>query len=134
MTPKRKNDLLTTLNHIERYHRRRMVLTIHAVISLAAQLLIWANWYGSYASQGRGFEGTFFTDRLSFSLVLGLFIIAHAVIVHLSEAKDRAVVQAIQAYDMDAELIESAHNRLSDDDYPAEYEEAEIEALAARRR
>ena len=72
MTAKKKRDLISTLETIERYHQRRSVFTIHLVLSLAIQITVWANWFASYAPRGMLFEGAFFADRAIISLVLFL--------------------------------------------------------------
>lgn len=111
---KQKRDLLTALGHIERFHRRRMILTGHVVVSLAIQLAIWVNWYSAYGARGVGFEGNFFESRFIISLTLLLFLLGHAVITRLAERKDRLVVQALQRYDMEEDVIDAHYNRLDD--------------------
>lgn len=116
---KPKRDLLNALHHIERYHQRRKMLYTHLLITIGLQFAIWANWFGSYASQGRGFESNFFTDRLAIALALLLVFIGHFVIARLNEARDRLVVQAIQAHGADDDLIEAHRARLlADEDEP----------------
>ena len=51
---KPKRDLLFTIHRIECFHRRRMILVDHAVLSVVAQVLLWVNWYASYAVLYRG--------------------------------------------------------------------------------
>ncbi|GAB1422510.1 hypothetical protein MASR2M15_27440 [Anaerolineales bacterium] len=106
---KQKRDLLIALNHIERFHRRRMVFTIHLVFSLAIQFAVWANWFASYAARGVGFENNFFGDRIIISVVLMLFLAGHYLIMRSMESKDRLVVKAIQDYGMEAEMIQLHH-------------------------
>jgi hypothetical protein len=96
---KKKRDFISTFQSVERYHRRRSAFVIHAVLSLAFQVTVWANWYGSYAARGQGFEGTFFTDRISISVALLLFLAGHFVLMVLAEAKDRLVVRALEQHD-----------------------------------
>ena len=55
---KRKRDLYATFEHIERFHRRRMIFVIHIVALLAVQVALWSNWYGSYYTRGYGFRET----------------------------------------------------------------------------
>jgi hypothetical protein len=109
---KKKRDFISTFQSVERYHWRRSAFVIHAVLSLAFQVMVWANWYGSYAAQGRGFEGTFFTDRISISVALLLFLAGHFVLMYLSEGKDRLVVRAIEQHDDELESY------FDDDDEP----------------
>lgn len=96
---KKKRDFISTFQAVERYHRRRSAFVIHAVLSLAFQVMLWANWYGSYAARGQGFEGTFFTDRLSISVALLIFLAGHFVLMYMAEAKDRRVVVALERHD-----------------------------------
>lgn len=126
-TYKRKRDLLTALNHIERFHRRRTVFIAHLVLSFAVQCAVWANWYASYAARGVGFEGNFFADRFIISVALFLFLVGHFFIVRTLEAKDLLVVKAIQQYDAEDEVIENWNNRLSDDDEVDEFEAAIVD-------
>ncbi|MCU0498287.1 MAG: hypothetical protein MUF87_13120 [Anaerolineae bacterium] len=94
---KSKNpDLLTTLQHIERFHQRRTVFLVHAVISTAFQLAVWVNWFASYAQHGRGFEGNFFADRAVISGVLALFLMAHLLWARWANRKDEWILMAIQ--------------------------------------
>ncbi|QPC82408.1 hypothetical protein G4Y79_22425 [Phototrophicus methaneseepsis] len=113
---KPKRNLLNALHVIERYHRRRMVFTIHFILSLAIQFTVWANWFTSYAVQGTGFYSTFFSDRITVSVVLTLFLLGHLVVMRLLEAKDRDIMSAIQQYGADEEIIENYYGRLSDND------------------
>ncbi|MAU10552.1 MAG: hypothetical protein CL607_12065 [Anaerolineaceae bacterium] len=122
---KPKRDLLIALNHIERFHHRRMVLTMHVVLSLAIQFAIWANWYTSFAVRGDGFRGTFFSDRVTISVTLGLFLLGHYFVVRLLERKDRTVVKAIQQYDAEDDIIASHYDRLIDHDAQLVDEHAE---------
>ena len=108
---KTKRDLYATFEHIERYHRRRMIFALHAVVSLALQVAVWANWYGSYYVRDLGFTYTFFTDRITISIALLLFLLGHFVIMRLTESKDRTVVQALRRHE--DELID---DELTDDD------------------
>lgn len=114
MSDKPKNDLLSALNHIERYHQRRSIFIGHLLLSLALQFIVWANWFASYALQNRGFEGTFFTDRLSISVVLVFLLIGHFAVMRLMEKRDRLVVRAIEQHHDGAERGEPAWERLSD--------------------
>lgn len=100
---KKKRDLIATFQRIERFHRRRSELVIHAALSLAFQAAMWLNWYASYAAVDRGFEGTFFTDRFSISLGLLLALMAHFILVYLAESKDRLVVLALRRHEQDLE-------------------------------
>jgi hypothetical protein len=129
---KQKNDLLMALNHIERYHRRRTVLIAHAVISLGLLFLAWANWYSSYAMRGDGFTGTYFTDRLTLTVVLGLFLVGHYAITRMAEAKDVLVIKAIQQFDAEEEILESHHRRLMDEDEDDEYDSATASGSSQR--
>jgi hypothetical protein len=95
---KKKRDFISTFQAVERYHRRRSAFVIHAIFSLAFQVMVWANWYGSYAATGHGFEGTFFTDRLSISVALLIFLAGHFVLMYMAEAKDRRVVLALERH------------------------------------
>jgi len=97
--PKRKRDLLATIQHIERYHQRRSIFTMHVIFSLAFQVTMWVNWFASYAVQGRGFEDDFFAPRFIISLVLTIFIIGHYVLMRLSESKDRLVIEALRQHE-----------------------------------
>jgi hypothetical protein len=128
---KKKRDFLSTFQSVERYHRRRSTFVLHIVLSLAFQVLLWANWYGSYAAHGRGFDGTFFTDRLSVSVALALFLVGHFVVMYLSEARDRLVVRALERHDDELDLY-------SDDDDEdagvASDDEAPVTAVAAGLR
>jgi hypothetical protein len=112
---KTKNDLLSALNHIERFHRRRTALIAHVVVSLGVQFLAWANWFSSYALRGNGFSETFFTDRLTLSVVLTFLLIGHFLIMRLAEAKDVLVIKAIQQFDAEDEIIENRRFRLMDE-------------------
>ncbi len=98
---KKKRDLIATFESIERFHRRRSELVIHAVLSLTFQAAMWLNWYSSYGAVGRGFEGTFFTDRLSITLALVLALVGHLALVYLRESRDRLVVQALRQHQQD---------------------------------
>lgn len=129
---KPKRDLLSALHHIERYHQRRKMLYTHLLITIGLQFTIWANWFGSYASQGRGFEGTFFTDRLTIALALLLVFIGHFVIARLNEARNRLVVQAIQAHGADEDLIEAHRARLLADEDDLDASDLEDEEDARR--
>ncbi len=100
---KKKRDFISTFQSVERYHRRRSAFVIHAVLSLAFQVMVWANWYGSYAARGQGFEGTFFTDRISISVALLIFLTGHFVLMYLAESKDRLVVRALERHDDELE-------------------------------
>ncbi|MBK8020962.1 MAG: hypothetical protein IPK19_05905 [Chloroflexi bacterium] len=119
---KAKRDLLSALNHIERYHRRRTELILHAVLSLGIQFAVWGNWYASYAARGVGFENNFFADRLIVSVVLALFLVGHLLIARTLQARDWLVVRAIQEYDAEDEIIDNwrerdAGDRLDEPDY-----------------
>lgn len=98
---KKKRDLIAAFESIERFHRRRSELVIHAVLSLTFQAAMWLNWYSSYGAVGRGFEGTFFTDRLSITLALVLALVGHLALVYLRESRDRLVVQALRRHQQD---------------------------------
>lgn len=95
--PKNNADLYATFEHIERFHRRRMVFALHFFVSLGLQVTIWANWYGSYYVRGVGFE-PFFYDRLIISAALLLLLFGHFVIMRLIEKKDRLVITALRAH------------------------------------
>jgi hypothetical protein len=62
---------------------------------------MWLNWYSSYGAVDRGFEGTFFTDRLSITLALVLALVGHLALVYLRESRDRLVVQALRRHQQD---------------------------------
>lgn len=124
---KKKRDLISTFESIERFHRRRSVFAIHAVLSIALQLMVWANWYGSYAQFGNGFQGTFFTDRLSISLALLLFLAGHFVMMYLAESKDRLVIQALRLHQAQLDMYE---NDLEED----EFEEQDVEESQPLKR
>lgn len=98
---KKKRDLIATFESIERFHRRRSELVLHAVLSLTFQAAMWLNWYSSYGAVGRGFEDTFFTDRLSITLALVLTLVGHLALVYLRESRDRLVVQALRRHQQD---------------------------------
>jgi hypothetical protein len=102
---KKKRNLFSTFESIERFHRRRSVLTIHVVFSLALQIAVWANWYGSYAQFGNGFKDNFFTDRISISLALALA--GHFVLMVLRESRDRLVVEALRQHQDELEMYET---------------------------
>lgn len=89
-------DLLTTLRHIERFHQRRTVFLVHAVLSSAFQIALWVNWFASYAQYGRGFDGNFFADRLVISVVLAVFLSAHQVWARWANRKDEMILMALQ--------------------------------------
>lgn len=133
---KPKRDLLSALHHIERYHQRRKMLYTHLLITIGLQFAIWTNWYSSYAAYGLGFEGNFFADRLILALALLLVFIGHFVIARLNEARDRLVVQAIQAHGAEDDLIEAHRARLlADADEPEDtYREDEEDARLMLRR
>lgn len=108
---KTKRDLYATFEHIERYHRRRMIFALHAVISLALQVALWSNWYGSYYVRGMGFTSTFFTDRIGFSVAFLLFLIGHFAVMRLIESKDRLVIEVLRHHEdelIDDELADDA--------------------------
>ena len=117
---KKKRDFISTLQAVERYHRRRSAFVIHLIFSLAFQVMVWANWYGSYVTQGRGFEGTFFTDRISISVALAFFLAGHFVLMYLSDAKDRLVVLALERHDEELDAYfddeNEPENALADDE------------------
>ncbi len=96
---KRKRDVFTTLQHIERYHQRRSIFTIHIIFSLAFQVTMWVNWYASYAAQGVLFEDDLFAPRIIISLVLGIFLAGHFVLIYLAEGKDRLVIEALRQHE-----------------------------------
>lgn len=112
---KQKRGLLNELNHIERFYRRRMVLNIHFIFSLAIQFAMWANWYSSYAARGVGFENNFFADRIIVSIAFLLFLLGHYSITRLMESKDQLVIKTIQKYEFEFESNFEIHaNRLAD--------------------
>ena len=96
---KRKRDLYATFEHIERFHRRRSIFVMHAVGSLALQVVMWANWYGSYFVRGYGFLDNFFSDRIAISIALVLFLIGHFAVMYLLEEKDRMVIVALRQHE-----------------------------------
>ena len=97
-----RQDLLLTIHQIERFHQRRAGFAIHATLSLAVQIAIWANWYASYVVRGQGFQGSFFSDRFIISVVLAIFLIGHLAVMRLMEAKDRMVIRALEKYQAEA--------------------------------
>ena len=103
---KRKRDLYTTFQHIERYHQRRSIFTFHVVFSLVIQGLMWINWYSSYAAKGVGFENNFFADRIIISLALALFLVGHYVLMYLAESKDRLVIEALRQHQGEVDAYE----------------------------
>lgn len=121
---KKKRDFISTFQAVERYHRRRSAFVIHAVLSLAFQVMLWANWYGSYAARGEGFEGTYFTDRLSIAVGLLLFLVGHFVLMYLAESKDRLVVRALEQHDEELDSYfeddetHPDHNLIEDETLP----------------
>jgi hypothetical protein len=123
MQKKKKRDLIATIQHIERFHRRRSEIVIHATLSLAFQFALWANWYASYAVVGRGFDNNFFANRAIVSAVLLIFLAGHFLLTYLTESKDRLVIQALQQrqndYDDDAENdidVDNAENMYKEED------------------
>jgi hypothetical protein len=123
---KRKRDLYATFQHIERYHQRRSIFTLHVVFSLVIQGLMWVNWYASYAAKGVGFENNFFADRIIISGALAIFLVGHYALMYLAESKDRLVIEALRqhqeevdAYDddeaTDNSYSQEAVQRLADD-------------------
>ena len=96
MPAKAKRDLMSTLQSIERYHRRRSMLVLPGVVSVVFQMMIWFNWYASYARYDVGFENNFFADRIIVSAALMLVLAGHFALMYLSESKDRMVVLALQ--------------------------------------
>jgi hypothetical protein len=126
MTPKKKKrDLLATFERIQRFHQRRTVLIVHATLSLAFQAALWTNWYASYAVQGRGFEGSFFSDRFTIALVLLIILAGHGLLTRLLESQDRMVLAALRQHE---DAIESAEEWVDDED-----EDDTEDEIAARR-
>ena len=103
---KRKRDLYTTFQHIERYHQRRSNFTFHVVFSLVIQGLLWVNWYSSYAAKGVGFENNFFADRLIISGALAIFLVGHYALMYLAEGKDRLVIEALRQHQEEVDAYE----------------------------
>jgi len=103
---KRKRDLYTTFQHIERYHQRRSNFTFHVVFSLVIQGLLWVNWYSSYAAKGVGFENNFFADRLIISGALAIFLVGHYALMYLAESKDRLVIEALRQHQEEVDAYE----------------------------
>ncbi len=104
--PKKKRDLLSTFQSIERYHRRRSVFVLHAVLSIALQMAMWGNWYASYARYGRGFTQNYFADRVIVSGILTLVLIGHYAIMQMTGAKDRMVVLALEQHEDELQMYE----------------------------
>src|SRR5690242_643172 len=98
---KRKRDLFTTFEHIERYHQRRSVFVFHTIFSLVFQVIMWVNWYFSYVIRGYGLEVDFFMPRLIISLVLLIFLVGHLVLLRLAESKDRMVMELLRRQEED---------------------------------
>ncbi len=107
---KRKRNLITTLDHIERYHRRRSTFILHATLSLVFQAAMWINWYTSYAVQGNGFDDYFFTPRIGISVALMIFLAAHFALLRVMDSKDRMVIEALRQHQEELD---------ADDDYGA---------------
>ena len=95
---KKKRDLISTLETIERYHRRRSVFTIHIVFSLAFQFAMWANWFASYAIRGVGFESNFFSSRFIISIVFFMLLAGHYAFMRQMESKDRLIIEALREH------------------------------------
>jgi hypothetical protein len=96
---KRKRDLYATFQHIERYHQRRAIFTMHIIFSLAFQVTMWVNWYASYARQEVLFRDDLFSPRIIISLVLGIFLIGHYSMMNLAGEKDRMVIEALRQHE-----------------------------------
>ncbi|MCC6896003.1 MAG: hypothetical protein IT321_24490 [Anaerolineae bacterium] len=119
---KRKRDLMSTFQSIERYHQRRSVLVLHGVVSVAFQMMMWFNWYASYARYGTGFENNYFADRIIVSAALMLVLAGHFVLMYLSESRDRMVVLALQQHADEVEQYEGDDaDDFDDDDDSADY-------------
>jgi hypothetical protein len=129
--PKRKRDLLSTFQSIERYHRRQSVLMLHVVLSIALQLVMWGNWYASYVRYGLGFTQNYFADRVIVSGILTMVIIGHYALTRMTGAKDRLVVLALQQHEDELRQYES-----ESDDEPTtlDDDESELQLIENTRR
>jgi hypothetical protein len=62
---------------------------------------------------------TFFTDRISISVALALFLAGHFVLMYLSESKDRLVIRALERHDDELDQYfdddDETENALTDD-------------------
>ena len=125
--PKRKRDLLNTFQSIERYHQRRSVLVLHVVVSVVLQMVMWFNWYASYARYGVGFKDNFFADRIIISAAMMIVLAGHFVLMYISESKDRMVVLALQQHDDEVQLYEQ-------DDDTSETDEADYDMMENTHR
>lgn len=123
---KKKRDLIATLQHIERFHRRRSNLVLHSVFSLIFQVAMWVNWYTSYAVQGVGFEDDFFTPRFVISVALVIGLAGHAVLMRLMESKDRLVIEALNQHEDELDFDDD------DDEMPDEIDLSRAEQHASR--
>lgn len=133
---KKKHDLVTTIQHIERHHYRRSVFVIHATLSLAVQVAMWINWYASYAVRGLGVENPFFADRFIISVVLTLFLIGHFVLLRLMESKDRLIITALRQHNQDTfdENVENDQAASLVEENGTDYEDQRSTSLANSKR
>jgi hypothetical protein len=121
---KRKRDLISTFQHIERYHQRRAIFTMHITLSLAFQLTMWVNWFVSYAVRGVGFTNNFFSDRFMVSLVLLIVLGGHFALMRLMEDKDRLVIEALRQHENDLDSYEDEEtDGVNEDATQFEYDE-----------
>ncbi|MBA3873226.1 MAG: hypothetical protein H0X30_29175 [Anaerolineae bacterium] len=127
--PKRKRDLLSTFQSIERYHQRRSVLVLHLVVSVVLQMAMWFNWYASYASYGVGFKDNFFADRIIVSAAMMIVLAGHFVLMYLSESKDRLVVTALQQHEDEVRQYEA-----DDDEDDSDVDETDLNLIEDTHR
>ena len=129
--PKKKRDLLSTFQSIERYHQRRSVFVLHLVVSVTLQMMMWFNWYASYERYGVGFKDNFFADRIIVSAAMMLALAGHFVLMYLSESKDRMVVLALQQH---ADEVQSFDTDEYEDELDADEPDSEILDQSRRSR
>jgi len=114
--PKKKRDLISTFQSIERYHQRRSVLVLHGVVSAVLQMAMWFNWYASYARYGTGFVENFFADRIIVSAAMMIVLAGHFSLMYLSDSKDRMVVLALQQHEDEVRSYEQGDGDTDDED------------------
>jgi hypothetical protein len=105
---KRKRDLVSTFQHIEHYHQRRAIFTMHVTFSLAFQATMWVNWFVSYGVRGVGFTNNFFSDRFMVSLALLIVLGGHFALMRLMEDKDRLVIEALRQHEAELDDYDEA--------------------------
>ena len=127
--PKKKRDLLSTFQSIERYHQRRSVFVLHLVVSVVLQMIMWFNWYASYERYGEGFMGNYFADRIIVSAAMMIALAGHFVLMHLSDSKDRMVILALQQHD---DEVQSYESDVDDEDEPDEADDYVLEKTGRR--